>query len=132
MINFGDYGEFDVEKLVEIGGQLVIDVDRGGGMWYLSEEEQTLINQVAQTVAISTMVPADVTISRFEELAVALGADPDSDLIVEAKARYDAATQAVKAVVASKPDLKVIVMTGSPDNVYIVNPETAGDLNLYV
>jgi iron complex transport system substrate-binding protein len=132
VINFGEFGAFDIEKLAEIGGQLVIDIDRGGGMWYLSEEEQQLIGKIAQTVAISTTVPANITISRFQDLAVALGANPESDLIIEARTTYDAAAKAVQTVAASKPDLKVIVMTGTAENVYIVNPQTAGDLNTYV
>lgn len=131
VINFGDYGAFDIEKLIEIGGQLVIDIDRGGGMWYLSPDEEELVLLVAHTVAISTSVPTDTTISRFEELAVALGADPESDLIVEGKARYAAAAEALQTIAAARPDLKVVVMTGGPENVYIVNPETAGDLNVY-
>jgi iron complex transport system substrate-binding protein len=129
--DLGTFGALDIESLVEMGVQVFVDVDRGGGLWSLSPDEEALVLEVAQTIAISTQISAEITVARFEELAVSLGADPASEVIAQGKARYEAAADSVRTIAASKPDLRVIVLTGTADNVYVVNPEKAGSLSLY-
>jgi iron complex transport system substrate-binding protein len=133
VVSLGEWGEdFDIEGAIALGAELFVDVDRGGGMWSIDPEIETLINEFASTVAISTNQSARIATERFQALAVSLGADADSPAIADARLALEDAERALTAAAADKPGLKVLVMTGDPtSNAYFVNPETAGDLSYY-
>jgi iron complex transport system substrate-binding protein len=72
--------------------------------------------------------PIDVSIERFVELAAALGADTEADEVVAARDAFTAASEAVRAATAAKPDLTAIAMSGALENAWIGNPTVASDL----
>jgi iron complex transport system substrate-binding protein len=128
----GDYGaasmELDLEKLVALQPDLIVDMAIQTGFWYLG----TLTDQVepiAPIAGISLGQESQLTIiKRFEELAAALGADQSAPDIVAAKTDFEAAEADLKAAIAEKPGLKLLVVSPGPDNVYVASPRFMADL----
>jgi iron complex transport system substrate-binding protein len=131
--NLGEWGtDLDTEKVVELGAQVYVDVDRGGGLWGITPEVEALLLEIVQTVGIATTVSYKTATERFEQLAVSLGIDSSAPELVTARQATSGAETALAEVARSKPGLKVLVLTGDPTtNAYFVSPEAAGDLMYY-
>jgi iron complex transport system substrate-binding protein len=68
---------------------------------------------------------------RYEQLAVALGGDANSPAITKGKADFQKASDDLKAAIAAKPGLKVLVVSSDKDNLYVCKPEFFADLSYY-
>jgi iron complex transport system substrate-binding protein len=80
-------------------------------------------------VAISTFeTPVPASLSRFEELAAALGADRDAPDVIVARERFANASEALRQAVAEKSDLRVLIISAWPEAIYVANPAAASDL----
>ncbi|MGW2216691.1 ABC transporter substrate-binding protein [Nonomuraea sp. NPDC001684] len=81
------------------------------------------IEQVAPTAGVMlTGRSATQVIGRYEELARSLGADLQG--VPEAKARMEAATRELAAF----KDLKILMMSGGADAMWVVNPPEYPDI----
>jgi iron complex transport system substrate-binding protein len=131
--NLGEWeGGLDIEKVVELGTQVYVDVDRGGGLWGIAPDVEAQLLEVAQTIGIATTFSYMTATERFEQLAVSLGIDASAPDLVTARQSAAEAEAALTDAATAKPGLKVLVLTGDPTtNAYFVNPETAGDLMYY-
>jgi iron complex transport system substrate-binding protein len=125
----GDFGEMDLEKLVALKPDIYVDMALyGGQLWYLGESEEQ-VKAIVPTLGISMeRVSILTSIERFEELAAALGADPNAPDVVEAKAAFAQAESDLKAAIAAKPGLKVLVVSPTADQVYVASPRYMTDL----
>lgn len=87
------------------------------------------LTAVAPTACILAVVQSlDVTLSRFEELAGALGADLETPELIVAREAFTTASEAVRAAAAEKPGLKVMAVSATPDDIWWANPLSASDL----
>lgn len=127
--SLGDYGEYDMEKLVSLAPDLVIDMTiYGDTFWYLESVRET-VEKVAPMLGITMQAnPIIDSIERFEELAVAFGAGLDTPEIVEARTAFEQAELEFKTAVSEKPGLTVLVTSPGTDNVYIGSPDWMTDL----
>jgi iron complex transport system substrate-binding protein len=127
--HLGDYPEMDLEKLVALQPELYVDLTLyDGAFWYLGENQER-IEEIVPTLGISMQGVSILTsIERFEELAGALGADLSAPEVVEAKAAFAEAEADLKAAIAEKPGLTVLVTSPSIDNIYIASPDWMVDL----
>ena len=126
-------GELDIEQLIVLDPDISI-----GFTWdtvtkndFGAIDESTLPGflDVAPSLCILAVgASIDASIERFVELAAALGADTDSEIVVAARDAFTAAAEAVRAATAAKPELTVIAMSGAIDNAWIGNPTVASDL----
>ena len=66
--------------------------------------------------------------TRFAELAGALGIDLTSDEIVAAEAAWHEAEEAFKATLAEKEGITAVFVAPSAEMLYVANPERAGDV----
>ena len=131
----GDYGtdslEIDIEKFVELAPDLVVDmVLYGESFWYLTGDALARVEERGvPTAGISLGETSILTsIMRFEALAAALGADLSAPLVADAKTAHAASETALKAAIASKPGLSLLVIAPDLDNVYVASPRYMADL----
>lgn len=127
------YGEFDVEKFAAMNPQVLIDLMfEPGKLWYLPDDLQTKVEQVAPTIGMKMLDQGLIDIiDNFAELAKQLGADLDAPLVTDAKKAFDDATAKAKAAIAAKPELTVVGMSRTADKVWITNADQAPDLGYW-
>lgn len=118
------WDEFNVEKYISLQPDLLVsNMYVKDTLWYVPEKSKATIEQVAPTVGIMlTGKSATDVIGRYEELARSLGADLQG--VPEAKARFEAATKEL----ASFKDLRILMMSGGPDTMWVVNPPEYPDI----
>lgn len=118
------YDEFNVEKYIALRPDLLVsNMWVQGQLWYVPEKSKATIEQVAPTAGI--MLPgksAEQVIGKYEELARSLGADPAG--VAEAKARFQAALKELQQF----RNLKILMMSGGADNMWVVNPSDYPDI----
>jgi iron complex transport system substrate-binding protein len=130
--SLGDYGEMDLEKLIALKPELYVDLAMyGNQLWYLGKNEDR-VKAIAPTVGISMQrVSILESISRFETLSGLLGADLMAPDVVEAKSAFAQAESDLKAAIAEKPGLKILVVSPTPDQVYVASPGWMTDLRYF-
>lgn len=129
----GDYGEFDLEKAIALQADLYVDVDRGGGLWYLPTDlEEQLLTQFPTVAILAANVQVTETIAHFESLAAALGADLSTPNVAGAKTAWQSAENDFKNLLSEKQGLKMLGVSPAADQVYILNPPVLGDLSYYM
>ncbi|KAB8183985.1 ABC transporter substrate-binding protein [Microbispora catharanthi] len=124
------WGEFNIEKYAALRPELLVThMYDPGALWYVPDESKDKIVKLAPTVAVSTArVPMTEPIERYAALAESLGADLKAPKVAEARARFEAAAESVRKAVAENPGIKVLAASGSPDVLYVSNPEVNTDL----
>ncbi|WP_221889972.1 ABC transporter substrate-binding protein [Microbispora hainanensis] len=124
------WGEFNIEKYAALRPDLLVThMYDPGALWYVPDESKDKIVKLAPTVAVSVArVPMTEPIERYAALAESLGADLGAPKVTEAKARFEAAAESVRKAVADNPGIKVLAASGSPDVLYVSNPEVNTDL----
>lgn len=128
------WGEFDLEKLASLRPDLVVTQSYSGenSLWNIPPEAVPALKNIAPAASILVRdVPITQPLQRFEQLAKALGANLESPENVSAKTGFNQAVDDLKAAIAEKPGLRVLVISGAPDNLYIANPTAATDLIFY-
>ncbi|MEV4177575.1 ABC transporter substrate-binding protein [Nonomuraea sp. NPDC049709] len=115
------WGEFNVEKYAAVQPDLLVSgMYLKNTLWYVPEQSLEAVEAVAPTVGVQLSgKPLVQIIEKYGRLAAALGADPKAPAVVEAKNRFDAAGAALKTLAAEKPDLKVMIVTATPESLYV-------------
>lgn len=128
-----DTEALDLEQLVALNPDLIIGLTYDGEtIWPLDTAVVAQMEEVAPFVGMSASgKPADELIARFEELAVALGADLMSGQVAEDRERFEQAVSDLEAAIAEKPELSVLFVAGSTDMLYVGNPNAAPDLMFF-
>jgi iron complex transport system substrate-binding protein len=118
------WDEFNVEQYISLQPDLLVSsMYEKGTLWYVPEKSKDTIEQVAPTIGILlTGRTATEVIGRYEELAGSLGADMAG--VPEAKARMEAATKEL----AGLKDLRILMMSGGADQMWVVNPPEYADI----
>ncbi|WP_113703535.1 ABC transporter substrate-binding protein [Nonomuraea lactucae] len=118
------WDEFNVEKYISLQPDLLVsNMYVKDTLWYVPEKSKAAIEQVAPTAGV--MLPgrsATEVIGRYEELAKSLGAGMQG--VPEARARFEAATKEL----ARFKDLKILMMSGGADQMWVVNPPQYPDI----
>ncbi|MEU6779285.1 ABC transporter substrate-binding protein [Nonomuraea angiospora] len=118
------WDEFNVEQYIALQPDLLVSsMYVKGTLWYVPEKSKDTIEQVAPTAGVMlTGRSATQVIGKYEELAKSLGADMQG--VPEAKARMEAATKEL----AQFKNLKILMMSGGPDAMWVVNPPEYPDI----
>ena len=126
------YGELDLEQLIGLNPDLFLNDlwGRPPDIWGLDADGQAQLKAIAPVAQIRYIEqPVTETIASLETLAGLLGADLDDPAIVADKAAFEQASADLKAAIAEKPGLKVLVMSGTPgESMYISSPRQSADL----
>lgn len=129
------WDDFDVEKFIGLGPDLLVTGLTGTkptDLWAITPETGTKVEKTAPILALSEYkVSLPKVISRYEELAKALGADVGSAAVTSAKKEFQEASDELSAAAKEKSGLKVLVLYADKDGVYIAKPEFFADLAYY-
>jgi len=123
--------DIEIEKLLALEPDLVIStMNTLNAIWGMQDEAiQSLVEDVVPVIAMPAFFePIDGLIENFEELARALGGDPDSDEAVELRDAFVAASEDIRSITAEKPDLAVVVCSGNEENFFFASTEMFPDL----
>lgn len=129
-----NWGEFNVEKYAALEPDLLVtDMYVPERLWYIPDESKTKILTINPNVAAVRVAHRTLpdTIARYTELARALGADLNAPKAIQAKARFDAASQAIREAVAQRPGLRVLAASAAPGIFYVSDPKSAADLSYF-
>lgn len=130
------YGEIDVEKLLSLKPDLIVS------QWYPPPTTNPLFGfkDLTQQQTIGSQVPivglnghtiATNQITRFADLARALGVNTKSGKVAKARADFVKATARLSAVSKKKSNLRIIAVSGNQNTMYIAKIVDNGDLNFY-
>ncbi|MFE7382507.1 ABC transporter substrate-binding protein [Streptomyces zhihengii] len=123
------WGEFNVEKYAGLAPELLItDMWQKDALWYVPDESKDKILGLAPSVALwaaETTMPQ--ALARRAELAESLGADLKDRKVTDAKARFEAAAERLRKAAKAKPELKVLIGSGSQDLFYVSVPKMSAD-----
>ncbi|WP_018654967.1 ABC transporter substrate-binding protein [Actinomadura flavalba] len=124
------YGEFNIEKYASLRPELLIDNSyTPPDLFYVPADSKDKIFKLAPSIGIAAgAVPLNKPIERYAELAKALGADTESAEVKAAKARFDKATEDLKAAAKENPGIKVLASAATADLFYASNPAKNTDL----
>ncbi|MFI7611578.1 ABC transporter substrate-binding protein [Nonomuraea terrae] len=132
------WGEFNVEKYASLQPDLLVaGMYQKDTLWYVPPESAEAVDQIAPTVGVQLSGrPLVDIIEKYGELAAALGADPEAAPVVAAEKRFEDASAALKTLAAERPGLSVMIVTGTPESLYVAylpdHPDIAywGELGL--
>lgn len=127
------WGEFNVEKYAALQPDLLVtNMNPSPTLWYVPKESAQKIEALAPTVGILTAKTSLLTaIGRYSELAASLGADLGATKVTDAKARFEAASEALRMAVKANPGLKVLAVAATQDLCYVGAPGAFADLRYY-
>lgn len=121
--------EVNLEKLAAIDPDLIVTGIASGAMWVINDKQIDEIEQIAPIFAIEVYdKPATEILARYEELAVALGGDPSSPTLDQAKKDFEAATADLQAAIEEKPGLLTMFTYADADGLYIAKVKDFPDL----
>lgn len=127
------WGEFNIEKYAALKPELLVtNMYEPDGLWYVPDDSKDKILAFAPSVGLTVAgVTLTKVIQRYAELAASLGADRNAKPVTDAKARFDAAVDKLKAAVKANPGIKVLAASASPDLFYASDPKASADLSFY-
>lgn len=123
---------FDPERAATLDPDLIVTLTDAASdadtYWSIDAKVVSQARQIAPVLAIDSSVRLDLVVSRFAELALALGAAPDSDPFVAARADAEAAATTFAETVAAGPDLSALFVYANEEQLFVANPKVASDL----
>lgn len=126
------YSEVDLERLAVLKPDIFFVAAYDGVIWPIEEQEINAIEQIVPIVAINiNRRPANEVLGDLADLAASLAAprvEGAEAAVAEAKAEFEAASEALRAAAAAKPDLTMIVFSLSADTIWIANWQSLPDL----
>ncbi|RDI55808.1 ABC transporter substrate-binding protein [Nocardia mexicana] len=128
------WGDFPLEKYAALEPDLLVtDTYTPDQLWYIPDDSRSKIESINPNIAAIAVArqPLPVTIGRYEQLATALGGDPNAPAVAQARARFTAAGQAVRDAVAQRPGLRVLAASAAPDTFYVSDPRASADLRYF-
>lgn len=124
MVQLGStWGEFDVDAYAQMEPDLLVDYSFDGStLWYVPSKQAKQIGDRAPSIAVNgNPTNLDDAITSFVDLAAQLGVDTKCNAkLDDARDEYD---EALAEVTEAGKDLKVVIMSATDENFYVVNPE---------
>ncbi|MGW7467807.1 ABC transporter substrate-binding protein [Streptomyces xantholiticus] len=123
------WGEFSVEKYAALAPELLVtDMWEKDALWYVPDQSKDKILKLAPSVALwAAQINMPGALQRRADLAGSLGADMKAKKVTDAKARFDKAAERLRQAAKAKPNLKVLIGSGSQDLFYVSVPEMSAD-----
>lgn len=132
---FGNvWDQFNVEKYAAFAPEVLITTifDGAGTLWYVPEASKGKIAQLAPSVGISVYDrQLTAPLQRVWELAESLGADMTAAKVTDAKKRFEAASQRLRAAAKAHPDIKVLAGSAAQDVFYVSGSNLSVDLEYF-
>jgi iron complex transport system substrate-binding protein len=126
---------FDPERAASLHPDLIVTLTDAASdadtYWSIDAKVVSQARQLAPVLAIDSSIRLDLVVSRFAELALALGAEPESDPFVAARADAEAAATTFAETVAAKQGLSAIFVYATEEQLFVANPKVASDLRYF-
>ncbi|MBA2520740.1 MAG: ABC transporter substrate-binding protein [Chloroflexia bacterium] len=136
VVSIGDWEEFDLERLIALDPDLLVGLslpDVPNTLWYVPEDASATVEAIVPTFGVT---PSDRghlgLIEDIESLAAALAADLDAPGIVATRNEFTAAEAELRDLLAEAEGLTALVISASPDEIYVANPSWFGDLRFFL
>lgn len=132
-------GAVTTTLLAACGRPSIGSAPASAGPWEFTDDRSVTISlpkrperAVARVTAAAALWDYGVRpIARFEDLSTLLGADPTSTSNVDANNGFNQAVANFKAAMTPKRKLKVMVVAGGRDTLYVANAKVVTDLIFY-
>ncbi|MEV8595354.1 ABC transporter substrate-binding protein [Streptomyces sp. NPDC052012] len=128
------WDQFNVEKYAALAPEVLISTtfDSAGTLWYVPEKSKDKIAKLAPSVAIS-VYDRQLTqpLQRMWELAESLGGDMKAAKAVDAKKRFEAASERLRKAAKAHPDIKVMAGSASQELFYVSGTNLSVDLEYF-
>ncbi|UYQ66496.1 ABC transporter substrate-binding protein [Streptomyces peucetius] len=123
------WGEFSIEKYAALAPELLVtDMWEKDALWYVPDQSRDKILKLAPSVALwAARINMPGALQRRADLAESLGADMKAKKVTDAKARFEKAAERLRQVAKTKPNLKVLIGSGSQDLFYVSVPKMSAD-----
>lgn len=119
------YGDFSIEKLFALHPDLILETSFVPKQpFYLPKQALPKVEKVVPVALVdqSPRVRTEDLLRKMEQLARSLGGNPDAQAAKEGRKRFRDASSAIEKRARAK-NLRVIMVSGSPDQVYVTHPE---------
>jgi iron complex transport system substrate-binding protein len=130
------YGEIDTEALLALKPDLIVSqwfpppVDSPLFGFKDLNQQQTIASQVP-VIGLNGHTIISNQISRFAQLAHALGVSPTAPFLVKARAQFRKAVDSLRTTAQAKSNLRILAVSGSQQYFYVAKPIDNGDLEYY-
>ncbi|MEV4680158.1 ABC transporter substrate-binding protein [Streptomyces kurssanovii] len=123
------WGEFNVEKYAALAPELLVtDMWEKDALWYVPDQSKDKILKLAPSVALwAAQINMPGALQRRADLAESLGADMKAAKVTDAKARFEKAAERLRQAAKAKPNLKVLIGSGSQELFYVSVPKMSAD-----
>lgn len=129
------YDDVNLEKLASLKPDLVITGlagDGPGDRWILKDKLAKKVQQLAPVLAIQeAKKPQPEVIKAYGKLAERLGADPSDSRIKQARSKFEQSARDLRDTLREKKGLRVEIVYGDDQSMYIANPKFYADLIYY-
>jgi iron complex transport system substrate-binding protein len=127
------WGEFNIEKYASLDPQLLIShMYEPPTLWYVPDQSSKQILALAPSIGIDVAgSPLTTPLTRYAELATALGADMSSAANAAQKKRFEDASAALRSAAKTHGGITVMACSASADSFYVSTPSSAADLSYY-
>ncbi|WP_436791103.1 ABC transporter substrate-binding protein [Yinghuangia sp. YIM S10712] len=128
-----EWGQFSVEKYVGLRPELLVSpVYEDETLWYVPDESKDKILPLAPSVGIRVAkVSLTEPLRRNAELAASLGADLNSAKAVDAKKRFETASETLRQAAKAAGGLKVLAASAAAEQFYASAPDPSADLRYF-
>lgn len=132
---FGNvWDQFNVEEYAAFAPEVLITTmfDSAGTLWYVPAASASKIAKLAPSVGIS-VYDRQITapLQKVWELAESLGADMTAAKVTDAKKRFEAASERLRAAAKAHPDIKVLAGSAAQDVFYVSGSNLSIDLEYF-
>ncbi|MFD6323838.1 ABC transporter substrate-binding protein [Streptomyces sp. NPDC058442] len=128
------WDQFNVEKYATLAPEVLVSTtfDDAGTLWYVPEASKDKIAKLAPSVAISVYDrQLTAPLERMWELAGSLGGDMKAAAVVDAKKRFEVASERLRKAAKAHPDIKVMAGSASPELFYVSGTDLSADLEYF-
>ena len=132
---FGNvWDQFNVEEYAAFAPEVLITTmfDSAGTLWYVPAASASKIAKLAPSVGISVYDrQLTAPLQKVWELAESLGADMKAAKVTDAKKRFEAASERLRAAAKAHPDIKVLAGSAAQDVFYVSGSNLSVDLEYF-
>ncbi|GGT28212.1 ABC transporter substrate-binding protein [Streptomyces purpureus] len=127
------HGQFNIEEYVKLEPELLISaIWEPNKLWYVPDASADKILKLAPSVGIEvSQATIPKALERHAELAASLGADLKAKKVTDAKARFEKAAARLRAAAKSKPEIKVMIGSASPQLFYVSLDKMSADTKYF-
>ncbi len=129
----GELGGFAFEKLADVEPDLIVsNMYVPPELWYLPADQEEKAEKLAPTLGLDfseSTLPE--LLERVESLAEALGADLESEQVVQGQEAFDEASERLREIGRGLQGQQILFASATPELLYLAGPGAFADVDHY-